>query len=67
MHFEENTALKIVLQVCSAVNYLHSKNIIHRDIKASNLLFDDEANTWLCDFGFARMNDEDNKTRLGTP
>ena len=43
-NFEEDQAGKIMQQIFSVLNYMHSKNIIHRDIKLENLLIVDEDN-----------------------
>uniref|UniRef100_A0A672V6E0 non-specific serine/threonine protein kinase n=1 Tax=Strigops habroptila TaxID=2489341 RepID=A0A672V6E0_STRHB len=47
-------------QIVSAVHYCHQKNIVHRDLKAENLLLDAEANIKIADFGFS------NEFRLGS-
>ncbi|XP_009859958.2 MAP/microtubule affinity-regulating kinase 3 isoform X2 [Ciona intestinalis] len=40
-------------QIVSSVQYLHSKNIVHRDLKAENLLLDADMNIKIADFGFS--------------
>jgi serine/threonine protein kinase len=39
--------------VISAVEHLHARNIVHRDIKPDNILLDDKDTAKLCDFGMA--------------
>lgn len=42
-------------QVFSALQYLHSNNVVHRDIKASNILLDASGHVQLADFGLAKF------------
>lgn len=49
----EKEAQKYFTQIAKTVSFLHKNNIIHRDIKPENLLFDDDYNIKLCDFGWA--------------
>ncbi|KAI4814700.1 hypothetical protein KUCAC02_003885 [Chaenocephalus aceratus] len=56
-------------QIVSAVNYCHTKNIVHRDLKAENLLLDADANIKIADFGFSNEFTLGNKldTFCGSP
>ena len=54
--YTEHQAAVIVKQIVSAVTYLHSKNVVHRDLKLENVVFVDESPTSsvkLIDFGLA--------------
>lgn len=54
--FKESQASHIMRQLMSAVSYMHSKNIVHRDIDCSNIMFRTEAedsDIKLIDFGSA--------------
>uniref|UniRef100_A0A146L1J0 non-specific serine/threonine protein kinase n=2 Tax=Lygus hesperus TaxID=30085 RepID=A0A146L1J0_LYGHE len=53
-HFEETEALKIFVEVVAAVEYLHRKEIIHRDICARNVLVCSTGVIKLCDFGVSK-------------
>src|SRR5579872_2756509 len=50
----EEQVAHIGLQAASGLAYAHRRGIVHRDIKPGNLLFDDEGNLRLGDFGVAR-------------
>jgi len=62
--------LKLLQSAAKGINYLHSlhPSIVHRDLKASNLLVDEDWNAKVADFGFARIKEENSTmTRCGTP
>ena len=50
-----NECRKYVRQLCSALEYCHSRNVCHRDIKPQNILLDKNDNALLADFGFASI------------
>jgi len=58
---------RIAQDVAQAMTFLHSKGLIHRDLKSNNLLVGDNWKIKVCDFGFSRrVNKGEQMTLCGT-
>ena len=67
--FTEKQVLQTALQLCDVLLAIHSKGILHRDIKPGNIILQN-GSAWLIDFGAAKTvsGDKTQDTRiLGTP
>ncbi|KAJ6927491.1 serine/threonine-protein kinaseY46-like isoform X2 [Populus alba x Populus x berolinensis] len=53
--FKLPNLLKVAIDVSKGMDYLHQNNIIHRDLKAANLLMDENEVVKVADFGVARV------------
>jgi serine/threonine-protein kinase len=65
------TVMTIIARVADALDYAHKQNVVHRDIKPGNIMYDPQTDsTKVADFGIARITDS-SKTKtgmvLGTP
>ena len=67
---EEKYIVIIIREVLIALQYIHKADIIHRDIKAANVLVTNDGRVQLCDFGVAAQlaaNHFKRNTFVGTP
>jgi len=48
-------ALRIVPEICEALQFAHDRGVVHRDIKPENVLLDREGHVKITDFGIAKM------------
>jgi eukaryotic-like serine/threonine-protein kinase len=68
--FDLKEAVRIMCELCDALDFAHHAGIIHRDIKPANVMLDHQARTKLTDFGVARVQDVDKtsveRTQAGT-
>jgi len=71
----QDDILRVMGEVCGAVQYAHQNGVIHRDLKPRNILVDDEGKPHVLDFGLAKALDEERAASilsmegdvLGTP
>ena len=69
---EIERAVKIIEQVCDSLSYAHKNSVIHRDVKPSNIIIEDETGkSYITDFGIAKAVSGTKLTEtgvsLGTP
>lgn len=67
---KDNIACRFFAQLISGVRYMHSKGLVHRDLKLENLLLDKHENLIITDFGFVNEFNKTNElmvTPCGSP
>ncbi|MCA8923102.1 MAG: protein kinase [Planctomycetes bacterium] len=57
--------LRLVREVAEAVGYAHSQGVLHRDLKAENVVVDAAGHARVVDFGLAQVADAERLTRTG--
>ena len=68
MNLDWSTRQRICVGIARGLAFLHEEStlkIVHRDIKANNILLDRNLNPKISDFGLAKLDEEDN-THIST-
>lgn len=55
-----------IAEIVLGLEYLHSKNICHRDLKPDNILYSNNFHVKICDFGEAKMFKPLNRVQIQT-
>lgn len=65
--FSVSVASDYIRQVASALNYIHGRNLLHLDVKPSNIMLNDSGEAVLVDFGVSKRYDESGQQTSSTP
>ena len=65
--FSVSVASDYIRQVTSALNYIHGRNLLHLDVKPSNIMLNDSGEAVLVDFGVSKRYDESGQQTSSTP
>jgi NIMA (never in mitosis gene a)-related kinase len=64
--FSSSELINILIQICESLNYLHNRNVIHRDIKSQNIFFTKDNVVRIGDFGLAKKLKKNRRNTLMT-
>lgn len=68
--FKEEKAVLYLAEIVLALEYLHARDVIYRDLKPDNVVFDAQGHAMLTDFGLSKEeinNDTSTKSFCGSP
>jgi len=64
--FKLQDAINVAIQVAYGLKVAHAKDIVHRDIKSSNIILDSEMHAKILDFGLAKTSMSTKLTKMGS-
>ncbi|MEM8712113.1 MAG: serine/threonine-protein kinase, partial [Planctomycetota bacterium] len=57
---------RIIREIALALDHAHAARILHRDVKAANVILDATGRPWILDFGVCRFTESDSETQTGS-
>jgi len=63
---DDSEAQTIATEIAAGLAHAHERGLVHRDLKPTNIVFDEEGRARITDFGIARMSGADTLTEAGT-
>src|SRR6185503_17712464 len=62
---QPSTVLRYLTEIGEAIDYAHERRVVHRDIKPRNVLLDQQGNSFIADFGLAKLIESGGITNSG--
>jgi serine/threonine-protein kinase len=66
VQFNQQTYLRIMVELLDALDYAHQHEIVHRDVKPANIMIEESGRVKLTDFGVVKVVDNQEGTQSGT-
>ncbi len=63
-HYTLSTKLNIFMKICEAINFAHTKGVLHLDLKPANIQLGEFGEVYVCDWGLAKIISQPNSSEF---